>query len=195
MCGGGDPEVKETPEQKELARIAVERWEKYQQMYKPVEQQYFDHVDNLATPEASERAGGVAAVNVESAFADAIQTDIAQMTTEGTGVDPSSGKFQSAIADHTQRKGAARAENINRSMQAVDDAHIGGLQNIVAKGNNQAGEAIAGFGDVARRSSDEARSQAINDSNQSQSTAGAVGTLAGAGYGAYRNSSQESANV
>lgn len=188
MCGGGgDPKIKETPEQKELARIAVERWNKYKEMYLPVEQEYFDLVEKMDQKSTQKRAAGTAAVNVESAFADAIQNDVAMMTSQGSGVDPSSGKFQSAVADHAERKGAARSENMSMTEQAVKDNYIKGLQSIVAMGNNQASEAISGMGEVAQRSSDVARSEAVSDFRKDQGDEAAVGMVAGAGYGAYTN--------
>lgn len=190
MCGKKKgAEVKETAEQQALAQIAAERWLSYKEMYLPVEQQYFDYVDDLNSPARMHRMEGVAATNVESAFGEAVKTDIADLTSQG--VDPTSGKFQTAISDQTEARAAARAENTIRTGQALQDAHVAGKQNIVAVGNNQSGQAIAGFGDVAQQSAIEAQSEATSDYRRNQGNAAAAGMVAGAGYGAYVNTAEE----
>lgn len=189
MCGKKGGEVKETAEQQALARIAAERWMSYKDMYLPVEQQYFDYVDSLETPGKAHQIEGMAATNVESAFGEAVKMDVADLTSQG--VNPSSGKFQTAISDQTEARATARADNTIRSGQALQDAHVAGKQNIVAIGNNQSGQAIAGFGDVAAQSAIEAQSDATADYRRNQGNAAAAGMAAGAGYGAYINTAEE----
>ena len=187
MCGGGDPEIKETEAQKALADVALERWQSYKSMYLPAEQQYFDKVEAYNSPQYQQKAGGAAAANVESAFGQAVQADVAALTSQGTGVNPNSGTFQSAMDDRQEQSGAARAENVNQSEQAVQDAYVGGMQNIVAMGNNQSTEAIAGMGDIANRSARVAQNDVYQDQVRDQGNEAAAGMVAGAGWGAYTN--------
>ncbi|MAT95386.1 MAG: hypothetical protein CME59_22675 [Halioglobus sp.] len=187
MCGGGSPEIKETPEQKELARIAMERWRSYEEMYLPAEKMYFDYVDNMDSAGRQQFARGAASAGVESAFGEAVQADAARLATQGQGVDPSSGRFQTALQDRSVEKAAVRADVASRADQALQDAKIAGKQNIVAMGNNQAGQAVAGLTDVAQAAGQEARGEAIADLNSDLSNQAAAGMAVGAGYGAYQN--------
>ena len=187
MGKGGDNKVKETAEQRELAKIAVERWQRYKQTYLPAEQIYFDKVDYLGSERAQQKVAGAAGANVETAFGRAIQGDVNRLTTMGTGVDPASGKFQDSMADHTEAHGRARAMNVNESQQALQDSHIRGLQNIVAMGNNQSTQAIQGMGNIAQRSAAVARNDAQLGAFRDTSRQDTAGALAGAGYAAYTN--------
>ncbi|MEM1152766.1 MAG: hypothetical protein AAGI44_01405 [Pseudomonadota bacterium] len=194
MCGGGDPEIKETPAQRELARIGLERYQSYKAMYEPVRQQLFDKVDYYGTREAQQRAGGHAAAAVESSFGQAIRDDVAAMASQGTGVNPSSGVHQQAATDHAARAATARSETVNQAEQAIQDAHLAGKQNIIAIGNNQSTQAIQGMGQVASNSASVASSDARREHTDNLGDQAAIGMAVGAGYGVHTNTREDRPN-
>lgn len=188
MCGGGDAEVKETKEQKELAKIAMERYQKYKEFYVPAENEYMNYVTEQVNSDQRQAAIEGASVGAsESAATQALQQDIGRLTTQGTGVNPDSGAFKTAINENAVDRGDSRVNNSQRSLQALEDAEMAGMQNIVAMGNNQQGAAVQGFGDVASLSASYARNEAVSDFNESMGREDLAGTVAGAGYGAYKN--------
>lgn len=187
MCGGGgNSGIKETREQKELARIALERWQRYGEIGVPAENKYIDYVTNQVNSESRQNlAAGAASGAVASSFGRAVQSDIARMTSEGTGVNPNSGKFKAAVQERQDQEGAARLAAVEQSKQQLDDDRVRGLQNIVAIGNNAEGVAIGGLQDAANTSAYYANQSAVQDFRNDMSDQAFVGQAVGFGAGMY----------
>ncbi len=183
---GSDPDtsVKDTEDQKELAKIAVERTNRYKETFQPVENAYMAEVDAIGDEGNLQEGANVAASNIESSFAGKLQEEVSAI--QGAGVNMNSGVVNQAINASAIDKGAARAKNVNMTQQAIQDQKVKGMQGIVAIGNSQSAEAIQGMGEIANYSSQEAQSDAVSDFNKTSSRNQAVGTAAGMAYGGYK---------
>lgn len=174
MCGGGGGEIKETPEQKELARIATERWEYAQREFAPYQKMYMDKVEGINTDRAFKDVAGKAQQGYTREFGRVGQE--AQRTLAAGGVDPTSGKFSTAMGGLDRDQATATADGVSRSQVTQSDRYVGGLENIVAMGQGKATSAQAGLGDVARASGQDAANAAFNSFNRRQEVRDLVGT-------------------
>lgn len=183
MGGGGGGEIKETADQKELAEIGLQQFDRYMSMYPDIENQYFNDIEKLNTSESYQRGADVATTNVGSAYSQArddLQTDMTS-----AGVNPNSGGFKQAIASTGTSEGVDRLQNVGRTQQAIQDSYLGGKAGIVAMGQGQEAQAVQGFGNIARASGQEAADDAFRDYNRSANRRSAIATGVGVGLGAY----------
>jgi hypothetical protein len=161
--GGGSNEVKETPEEKELAKIAGERWERYQDVFVPLENQYMAEVDDMGTQQAMDEVTGQAVTNV-------------MQGAEVPAVDPNRGQPGIGAA-----LGRARAGAATKAATGLRGQHLQGMQGIVQMGQGQSASAMQGLGDVASQAASEAQGEAFRDFNRRQSWLNLGGQVAGAG--------------
>lgn len=169
----------DTEDEMELARIAGERWQQYQSVYVPAENKYIDEMRNYDNPDRMAQVAQAAQAGTRSAFSEAINADIGNMTS--AGINPQSGTFKAAISDNTSDMAAAETSNTTRTQQAIQDQKVKGLQNVVAIGMGKSGEALAGLNTTAAMSNQEARHQAVSDYNDDAANKQAIGTVVGAG--------------
>ena len=186
--GGGDPDtsVKDTEDQKQLAKIAIERYDRYKKTFQPVENAYMAEVDDINSESNQKQAASMAVGNTESAFANRIGGEVDAMA--GAGVNLNSGVANQAINNNTIDHGMARGQNINMTQQSLQDSQVQGYQGIVAMGNNQSSEAIDGMGKMSEYSADAAKNDAVNGFNNSTSKRQALGTVAGMAYQTVKDS-------
>lgn len=164
--GGGGGGIDDTEDQKALADIALDRFNRYQNLYVPAENRYISQVQNYDSGSRMDQAGGTAAGNVQQAFGEGFQQQRSDMA--ASGINPSSGMFQSAVGNFGSNMMAASSDNINRSQQSIQDSKVTGMQNVVAMGQGVAGNAMSGLGDAAGYSAEEASRRATNSFNQQQ---------------------------
>jgi hypothetical protein len=98
------------------AQIAAEQWDKYIELYEPLEREYVQDAQNYDSPEQFQRAAGEASATVASQFAKA--RDRLQRV---PGMDPSSGAYQSGILGLELGQAAADATQQNTARQMVRD--------------------------------------------------------------------------
>jgi hypothetical protein len=185
MSGGGGKEPSETAEERELGRIAVERWNDYQIRFKPIEDEYIQAVQR--TPSDYSEARGAAVATTHQAFGQA--ENKLQGNMFAAGLDPSSGQFIRAMDGVSQDKGLSMGTGVNEAEQAVDNAHVQGLQSVVQMGQGQAFEAMDGMGEIAGMATDDAIQRANRSFQNRQAGLQLVGTIAGAGASHYMNAS------
>lgn len=168
----------ESPEARALAEVAAQRFNRYKEVFAPLEDEYISDVFKVRDPGNYELAGGLASAAYQPEFQKANDNLAGQMFQQG--VDPSSGAFQqnSAALRRAQAVkqgmgiGGAKIDNTNRFYQ--------GLQGIISMGQGQAGEAISGMGNIAQTAEERARvnaSAAFDNSSAIRS-----GVAAGLGY-------------
>jgi len=188
MSGGGDDnEVKDTPEQKHLAEVAAEKWNFAQEKLAPLEDRYMEHVDQMdsegkmsyirgRTFQAQGQGLSQAQGQMESGLAQA-------------GINPNSGRFQGEMHGLSQDIAGTGGEMAGRAQFEQDSQQVRGLQNIVAIGQGQSGQAQAGLSRLAQESSSDAIAQSQNAFNRRSANLQLVGQLAGAGtnYGMENN--------
>lgn len=176
---GSNKNPADTDDAKQLANIAMQRWQSYQNVYVPAENQYIDEMRNFDKESRMEQMTRAASAGTRNSFAQAIDTDINNMTS--AGINPASGTFQQAI-NHTGTKAAeAETANTTQTQQAIQDQKVQGLQNVVAIGMGKSGEAIAGLNTTAAMSAQKAEDKAINQFNNRTANTQAIGTAVGAG--------------
>lgn len=187
MTMNGGDEVEETPEQKELSRIAAERWNFAQDKLAPMQNDFMSAVDQLDSGGRKSYVAGRANVGTQNAVSQA-------MTATTTGVaardNLSSGSAKGALADVALAGASAGADSSSRGLFEVDNQKAVGLQNVVALGSGEEASAIAGLEDVASLSQAKARNDAMNSFNTNTANQRALGQLAGAGlsYGMHNSS-------
>ena len=126
-----------------------------------------------------EQLEGSAATGTTQAFSRANDADIEQLNAKG--FDPNSGAFQAAISANATKKASVTADNVIQTGQAIQDQKVQGMKNVVAIGNGQAAESLAGLSDIASASAAKANNDAENKAGKRRANAGAVGFAAGAG--------------
>jgi len=193
FCKGDAPSVKETQEEKAYAEVASDKWRYYQDNFRPLEDAYMDDVNSLNTDGARDFASGAAASSTAAAFDEARQGTSQALTS--AGINPASGRYQSAMSGLRDAEGMASTENRAMAKNSVDDSYVGGLQNISAIGRGQSTTTQAGLSDLASSASSKAASDAYGAFNKQAANINAVGSLAGAGIYAYGNNQQSSQSL
>lgn len=178
MLGKGDkPEVEETPEQKEAAAVAMEKWEHYNDNYVPVENEYMRRVDAMDSDNQHDLATGSANKSYSEAF-DGLADSVAGREMH-SGAEPGSGRFAGGLSDVRVEQGKATAGGLVDADQAQETRHAGGVRNIVNMGQGVSADAQMGLQDVANRSASNASSAAVNDFKTGQDNRELVGMAAG----------------
>jgi len=175
----GGEKVKDTLEQKELSRIASERWTRYQEVFVPAENKFIEESVNYDKKSREDGVVSAASAAVRSAGGKAIDNETKALSTNG--VNASSGKFMSAINENAVDTGAATTDIVNQSAQALQNQKVQGMKNVVAIGNGQAAETMSGMGGISMASANEAANNAQRKADRSSDKWEAAGTVAGAG--------------
>lgn len=182
--GGGGGGIDDTQDQKELAAIALDRFNRYQQLYVPAENRYISQVQSYDSPARMDQAAGAAAANVQGTFTEGYAGQRNDFAAQG--INPASGKSMQALQDYGTSSMFAQADNMNRSQQSIQDAQQTGMQNVVAMGQGQAGNAMQGLSDAAGYGADEARRRAENQFNSSSANQYLGGAVLGGAIGYQR---------
>ena len=183
--GKGSSSVKETSAEKAAAGVAKEQWDLYKNELSQYEDIFMDKVDDLNSDQQYDKLAGTAALGSAQAFGEARQ-GLADNLAAG-GVDPTSGKYQSAMDSLETNQALSQTDNTNRAQSSQQDKYVAGLKDVVSIGAGEKAEALAGYNSIANNS----LSKAVNDAQVSQSNSaamsGAVGTAAGMGLSHYMN--------
>ena len=183
MSGGGSTTIKDTAAQKALASIAGQIFNLYQQYYVTLENEFIASVAAMKDPEAFK--------NVEG-FVNAVQQPQYQASRKALerqafarGMDPTSGQFQAAAGLAQEAQARGMSTGTTQALSGQLDRYYQGMQNIVAMGQGQAGQAIAGLGDVGELAQKRGIAAAQQAFQKGQGTANIFGTALGAGAGLY----------
>ena len=177
--GGGDNEVKDTPEQKYLAKVAAEKWNFAQKELAPLEDKYMASVDQMdsesnmsyirgRTMQAQTQAQGEVQGQLEDGLGKA-------------GINPNSGRFQGDVSGLGLDLAESGGENLGRAQFEQDNQKVMGMQNVIAIGQGQSGRAQAGLSRLAQQSSYDAIGDAKNAFSRRSANLQLVGNIAGAG--------------
>ncbi|SDI27746.1 hypothetical protein SAMN04487867_10455 [Vreelandella titanicae] len=183
--GGGDNKVKDTPEQRQLAQVAAEKWNYAQERLAPLENAYMESVGDMTSDANMSYIAGRTLQSQQQAVSDA--SEQAGMQLGQAGIDPSSGRFQTAMSDIALGGASAGGETLGRAQFEQENQQIQGLQNIVAIGQGESGQAQAGLSGVAAQSAQDARQTAANRFNRKSANLQLLGQVAGAGTASYMN--------
>lgn len=183
--GGGSPE---RPDESEAYRALAEQsanyFNRYREVFVPLENQYIQSVFDAGGEAAYDRAMSAADSAVQREFTPELNKY--QRDLLARGIDPSSGRFAGSTGDVYAELGTARGlvqadAGINNT-----DRFLGGIQNIVKMGQGIASEAMQGQIGLAQSAEDKARAQAGTAFADRSQKDQALGTAAGmVGAGAY----------
>jgi hypothetical protein len=183
--GGGDSKVKDTPEQRQLAEVAAEKWNYAQENLAPLENAYMESVGDMTSDANMSYIAGRTLQSQQQAVSDA--SEKIGMQLGQAGVDPSSGRYQTAMSDIALGGASAGGETLGRAQFEQENQQIQGLQNIVAIGQGESGQAQAGLSGVAAQSAQDAQQTAANRFNRRSANLQLLGQVAGAGTANYLN--------
>jgi len=178
--GKRDPELPpDSLEAKALAEVAAKRFNRYQQIFVPLENAYIKDVMNVRSRGAYETVGGLASAEYAANFDAANRQFASEMAQQG--VDPNSGVFigNSASLRKAQavRQGigvaGAKVENTNRFYE--------GLSSIINMGQGQSAEAIGGMASIANLAEQRALDDASRSFERASAMRAGVGTMVGLG--------------
>lgn len=177
--GGGDTTVKDTPEQRQLAQVAAEKWNFAQEKLAPLENAYMESVGDMTSDANMSYIAGRTLQSQQQVVSDASQQAGLQLSQ--AGIDPSSGRAQSAMSGIALDGASAGGETLGRAQFEQENQQVRGLQNIVAIGQGQAGQTQQGLSSIASQSAVDARQTAANRFNRRSANLQLLGQVAGAG--------------
>ncbi|MCC5904028.1 MAG: hypothetical protein JJT87_19125 [Halomonas sp.] len=183
--GGGSNTIKDTPEQRQLAQVAAEKWNFAQEKLAPLENAYMESVGDMTSDANMSYIAGRTMQSQQQAVSDASEQVGLQLGQ--AGIDPSSGRFQFAMNDIALGSASAGGETLGRAQFEQENQQVQGLQNIVAIGQGQAGQAQVGLSGIAAQSAQDAQQTAANRFNRQSANLQLLGQVAGAGTASYLN--------
>lgn len=185
MCGGGggSTTIKDTASQKALASIAAKRFNLYQQYYVPLENQFISDVYSLIEPESFKSVEGFVNAVQQPQFQNARRN--MQSAAFAQGADPTSGRYQAAASAMQTAQARGMSAGTTEALSGQVDRYYQGMQNIVAMGQGQAGQAMAGLGDVANLAQQRATAEAKTSFSNYLGRQQLIGSAVGAGVGLY----------
>lgn len=177
MSFGKGPKVVEGEDARALAEVAVKRYNRYQQVFVPLENQYISEVFQAREQPAYEMAGAVASAPYAREFAGANRQLEGGLF--GRGIDPSSGAFQNTSAALRRAAAVSQGMGVAGAKVANTDRFYSGLRSIIAMGQGQASDAMKGLGDIAANSQNNAISAVGRSFDRISTARGVAGTALG----------------
>ncbi len=150
------------------AQISAEQWDRYLEMFDPLERKMVDQADEYASPERYAKAAGDASATVASQYGKA-----RDRLARTPGLDPSSGAYQASMVGLDLSQAAADATQQNAARDRVDNMAYARLQDAVGLGKGLPMSASSNLASVASQNMSQARyNQGIADN-----TAAGVGRI------------------
>lgn len=175
--GGGDNKVKDTPEQRHLAKVAAEKWNFAQEELAPLENAYMESVGKMTDPGRMSYLRGRTMQSLGRAQ-EGLGEEASGLMTQA-GIDPSSGRYQAEMGGIARDVGSAGGETLGRAQFEQENQQIGGLQNIVAMGQGEATQAQQGLSGIASQASQDAIGASTNAFNRRSANLQLLGQVAG----------------
>ncbi|MGM0858671.1 MAG: hypothetical protein ACQEW0_16560 [Pseudomonadota bacterium] len=177
--GGGDNSVKDTPEQRELTAVAAEKWNYAQDNLAPLEDAYMKQVGDMTSDGNMSYIRGRTMQSQQQATSEL--TDQAGQQLEQAGINPNSGRYQGEMTGLGLDTAQAGGETLGRAQFEQENQQIQGLQNIVAIGQGESGQAQQGLAGIASQSAADARQSSANQFNRRSANLQLLGQVAGVG--------------
>lgn len=146
------------------AQISRDQWNRYKEIYEPLERQMVDEAQDYASPENYAKAAGEASATVSQQFSKA-----RDRLTRTPGLDPSSGAYQSSLVGLDLAQAANDATQQNLARKNVTDTAYSRKQSALALGKGL--DATAASGLASSASSNLALAQAGNQQAGQQAAA------------------------
>ncbi|WP_423820821.1 hypothetical protein V5738_10820 [Salinisphaera sp. SPP-AMP-43] len=173
----GGSRVEETEAQQEQSRIAIDRYNDYQQRFAPLENRLMGEV--RTTPAEYDQGTGNANAAAEAQFANS--RDQYDQQEFARGVNPASGAYVSGMGGLKRSEALGTGENMASAGQALSDQEAYGLMGVTQLGRGQSTDAFNQYGQAANSAQSQAVSDARNALNESLANQQTFGQLTGAG--------------
>jgi len=185
MCGGGDaPEIKETAQDKALADVTMEQWNRYKEVFVPIEERYMAE-DMRMTPADESKIAAQVSAGVGRHVSSERDKIISGMASRG--VDPTSGAGKAAVGDIGIDQGNIAGTAMARGAQAVDDQTLLNTQNAINRGRGVAEEATRDMSTLSRDATAEAIDRAYEGEEDRDAAISTAATAAGMGLAGWKN--------
>ncbi|EJG1613418.1 TPA: hypothetical protein ACPJZQ_003858 [Vibrio alginolyticus] len=172
--GKGPEKAKPTADQIAAAEVAAKEWNRYQEVFVPIENEYMRITEKMGDEANYEKIAGAANTTSNSATSAAVNQTQKQLS--ASGFNPSSGKASSASNDIVSGANANEVQTAAQGQHNVTERYTGNLQNVVSMGRGQATQATAGLNDIAAASARKANQAAIDEANAVSIPAAVAGT-------------------
>ena len=126
------------------AQISRDQWNRYKEIYEPLERQMVDEAQDYASPENYAKAAGEASATVSQQFSKA-----RDRLTRTPGLDPSSGAYQSSLVGLDLAQAANDATQQNLARKGVTDTAYARKQSALGLGKGLDSTAANGMQTVA----------------------------------------------
>lgn len=157
------------------AQIAQEQWDKYKEIYEPLENRIVNEAATYDTPTTYAKAAGDAQATVSQQYSKA-----RDQLTRQPGVDPSSAAYQASMVGLNMAEAAQGAVQQNAARQGVQDTAYARKQSAVAMGKGLDTTASAGLGAVASSNASRAAAAQAQANQQAAGIGQLTGTVVGA---------------
>lgn len=126
------------------AQISRDQWNRYKEIYEPLERQMVDEAQDYASPENYAKAAGDASATVSQQFSKA-----RDRLTRTPGLDPSSAAYQSSLVGLDLAQAANDATQQNLARKGVTDTAYARKQSALGLGKGLDSTAASGMSNVA----------------------------------------------
>lgn len=190
LCKGGG-EIEETAEEIAAAEIADEKWERYQKVFVPLENQYMKKVDSFNSDANYNKVGGMVSSGVKSGMGQAMES--ANQGMFQGGINPNSGKFKGANTALMTKGSKVLSDAVNNANLNLGTEKLNRMEGLVKIGQGQSADTTKSMNQIAKNNSVIAGQDAEDVFNSYSATANTIGTGIGAGTRMYANSTQKPA--
>lgn len=174
--GGGDNDIPETEEERELARVGIDKWNDYADNYVPLENEFIRRIE-VTDQERIQHQGAVTA-GVNSAFNDA-RTNVIEQTTN-SGAKPGSGRFDAALERVMKKHGRSLGYANTDANNDMNEQQVRGLESAISIGRGKEADSMRGMSELAS----DAHQQAVNDAETAATRREGNSHAIGVGIGA-----------
>lgn len=181
--GGGSNEIEETEQQKASAKVAMQRWHDYKNVFMPYENKYFKEVDKTNSSSHMLQAKNFADNAVNTNYNNAMLNTTRGLASKS--INPNSGLFQNELHKLELSKAKSRLDATSQSQLAQQNNFVQGLKSIAQMGQGQAVDAVNGLGSVAENANAYARNSANSAMQHNIGQNETIGLGLGAGVNYY----------
>ena len=179
MSGGGSRRQEETEAEREVARIAAEKFNFYIQKFKPIEDWAMTQAQQSGTASAVARTTGLANVDAQTGLAN----EFAQVP-----VDPNSSRMNRVLTERERLGGSVAGQAGGRAVLGANDRYINSMANLASIGQGNEATAVTGLNRLANLNYGQTQNDITNQFRNRQLNQQAIGLPIGAGASAYANS-------
>lgn len=143
------------------AEIAKDQWDRYKQVYAPLEDSMVSAAQNYDTPAQYERAAGEASGSISQAFSNA-----RDRMSRTPGLDPTSAAYTASMAGLNRDQAAADAVAQNTARKTVEDTAWARKSDMLSLGKGLPAQAATMLGSAASASKAQADTAYARSANE-----------------------------